>query len=302
MSKLTYSSRFTNVNKYDEDLGTYTGIQIASKLNQKNGQDYKLLDAIDIDWNGAWLAIAGSYINTTSELLDAIDNIAELSDLTWVRNKLDNLTENVENIVSSYVSKENLETLLLSYQQKLIPGKNISIDENNVISTYDLLTTYEAAEEYTTLDTFNEFTKHISNNYYNKVQTNNAIYSQAYNAVQTYIVKNAPEKFNDLEKISEWILSQPESISENFDIFNERLSLLENIVGYSYYDDTIGAYSYSSLIETVYNLIVTTDLIGKDVTKFNNIIYDTNQKVNVSYGLSYSAYSYAFFPFTFIAE
>ena len=91
MSKLSYSSRFTNVNKYDE-TGSYTGIQIASKLNQKNGQDYKLLDAIDIDWNGAWLAVAGSYINNTEELLDAIDKIGELSDFTWINNTLNNLT------------------------------------------------------------------------------------------------------------------------------------------------------------------------------------------------------------------
>ena len=64
MAKLSYSERFTNVKKYDE-AGSYIGLQIVSKLNQKNGQDYKLLDSIDIDWNGAWLAVANAYINNT---------------------------------------------------------------------------------------------------------------------------------------------------------------------------------------------------------------------------------------------
>ena len=38
MARLTYSYIFTNVHKYDE-TGSYTGLQIASKLNQKNGQN-----------------------------------------------------------------------------------------------------------------------------------------------------------------------------------------------------------------------------------------------------------------------
>ena len=299
MSKLSYSSRFTNVNKYDE-TGSYTGIQIASKLNQKNGQDYKLLDAIDIDWNGAWLAVVGSYINNTEELLDAIDRIGELSDLTWINNTLNNLTENVDNIISSYISKEEIGRILDEYQKPLIPGTNISISEDNVISTYELLTTTDAASQYATINSLNDFTKHVINNYYDKTQTNSAIYSQAYYAVQTYIVKNAAEAFNDLEKISNWILEQPQSISYNFDLLDNRLSLLENIVGYSYYDETIGAYSYSSLVETVYNLTFITDTIGQDLTKFNDRVYDIQQKVNVSYDLSNSAYSYAYFAYSFL--
>lgn len=299
MSKLSYSSRFTNVNKYDE-VGSYTGIQIASKLNQKNGQDYKLIDAIDIDWNGAWLAMAGSYINNTEELLEAIDHIADISDFTWIKNELNDLTENVDNILSTYVSKDEIGRILEEYQKPLIPGQNISISEDNVISTYELLTTHEAEAQYAPLESLNDFTRHVINNYYDKNATNAAIYAQTHLAVQAYVVKNAPEQFNDLEKISDWILQQPEGIAYNFDILDDRLSLLENIVGYAYYDETIGAYSYSSLVETVYNLTFITDTIGNDLNKFNDRVYDIQQKVNISYSLSNDAYSYAYFAYSFL--
>ena len=44
MASFTYHERFTNVRKYDDASNTFTGIKIASKLNQKNGEDYKLVD------------------------------------------------------------------------------------------------------------------------------------------------------------------------------------------------------------------------------------------------------------------
>ena len=50
MAKFTYNERFTNITKYDVNSNSYTGIKIASKLNQKNGEDYKLLDVTDLDW------------------------------------------------------------------------------------------------------------------------------------------------------------------------------------------------------------------------------------------------------------
>ena len=68
---------FTNVNKYTEFNGkiTYNGILVASKLNQKNGQEYALIDSIDIDWNNAWVSSFGdsTYLNTTEDLINLLN-------------------------------------------------------------------------------------------------------------------------------------------------------------------------------------------------------------------------------------
>ena len=47
-------------------------------------------------------------------------------------------------------------------------------------------------------------------------------------------------------------------------------------------------------------LTVITDNIGQDLTKFNDRVYDIQQKVNISYNLSDVAYSYAYFAYSFL--
>ena len=176
MARLTYNERFTNVRKYTED-GSYTGLQIASKLNQKNGQDYKLIDAIDIDWNGIWSEAARAYINDTYELITTIDNIADLADLEWVRERINELTENVDLIMSTYVTQSELEEILKHYEHAIEPGEHITISDDNIISTYDLLTPEEAAEKYNTIDEFNLFAQYIQENYLDRVREYRSLYS-----------------------------------------------------------------------------------------------------------------------------
>ena len=299
MSKLTYSERYTNVNKFD-DFGSYTGIQIASKLNQKNGEDYKLIDAIDIDWNGAFMKITGTYLHNTEDLLDIIDNIGDLADLTWVKDKLDKFESDLDKIGSSYVSKSNLDTILGAYQHKLTPGDHISITADNVISAYGLLSEEKAAELYTKSEDFEAFSNYVTNNYYTKNETLNEAKKISYNAIVSYVIKNADHRFNDLEKVSDWILSQPSNIPGDISDLSDRLTALEQVVGYSYYDETLGAYSYSSLIETVYNLLFTVEDTSKQMNNFTEIVYNINNRATESYNLSYAAYSYAYFAYEFL--
>ena len=160
MAKFTYNERFTNVNKYDDFSNSYTGIKIASKLNQKNGEDYKLVDVTDLDWQGAWLRAAGSYINDTYELLEAIDNIADLAELEWVKNKInehDVHITNIVNVLPSYITRNEFESIISQQQRALIPGSYIRIDSENVISTYDLLSISDAEDIYTTKEELNDF-------------------------------------------------------------------------------------------------------------------------------------------------
>ena len=204
MAKFTYNERFTNVNKYDDFSNSYTGIKIASKLNQKNGEDYKLVDVTDLDWQGAWLRAAGSYINDTYELLEAIDNIADLAELEWVKNKInehDVHITNIVNVLPSYITRNEFESIISQQQRALIPGSYIRIDSENVISTYDLLSISDAEDIYTTKEELNDFSNFINENYYDKLSSNALVSNVAYSYINKYVIKNADIRYNDLEKI-----------------------------------------------------------------------------------------------------
>ena len=239
MAKFTYNERFTNVNKYDDFSNSYTGIKIASKLNQKNGEDYKLVDVTDLDWQGAWLRAAGSYINDTYELLEAIDNIADLAELEWVKNKInehDVHITNIVNVLPSYITRNEFESIISQQQRALIPGSYIRIDSENVISTYDLLSISDAEDIYTTKEELNDFSNFINENYYYKLSSNALVSNVAYSYIDKYVIKNADIRYNDLEKISNWILSQSKYVPVDYgdiDTENEK---------YFIYDDTIGEY------------------------------------------------------------
>ena len=241
MAKFTYNERFTNVKKYDDFSKSYTGIKIASKLNQKNGEDYKLLDVTDLDWQGAWLATAGAYINDTYELLEAIDNIADLAELQWVKDKINELDVDVNNIINllpSYVTKEEFDLIISQQQRALIPGAYISIDsDTNIISAYDLLSVQDAANIYTTKEQFNELDQYIQENYYEKWETDNVAKETAYAYIRNYVVKNADKKYDDLEKISDWILSQSKYVPVDYgDIDTDSDKI------YYIYDESTGQY------------------------------------------------------------
>lgn len=241
MAKFTYNERFTNVKKYDDFSKSYTGIKIASKLNQKNGEDYKLLDVTDLDWQGAWLATAGAYINDTYELLEAIDNIADLAELQWVKDKINELDVDVNNIINllpSYVTKEEFDLIISQQQRALIPGAYITIDsDTNIISAYDLLSVQDAANIYTTKEQFYELDQYIQENYYEKWETDNVAKETAYAYIRNYVVKNADKKYDDLEKISDWILSQSKYVPVDYgDIDTDSDKI------YYIYDETIGQY------------------------------------------------------------
>lgn len=220
MASFTYNERFTNVRKYDSTNNTFTGIKIASKLNQKNGEDYKLVDVTDLDWQGAWLAAAGAYINDTYELLDAIDNIADLAELTWVKNKVNELDENVTNIINilpSYLTKEEFDEVISKQQKALTPGAYITIDEDNVISAYDLLSIADAEALYTTKERHDSLVNLLLNDYYNKVDSYELIKEISYSDIQNLVIKDADIRYNDLGKISNWILSQSKYIKVDYD-------------------------------------------------------------------------------------
>lgn len=293
MARLTYNERFTNVKKYDE-TGAYTGLQIASKLNQKNGQNYKLIDAIDIDWNGMWSTAANAYINDTYELIETIDNIADLADLEWIRQRLNELTEDVDLIMSTYVTKTELEELLALYEHALEPGEHITINSENIISTYDLLTPEEADEKFTSLNEFHDFESYIYDNYYTKLETREIADYIAKEDIQNIVVKNADERYDDLEKISYWILQQPEDITGGLEEINARVNRLDEVVGYAIYDEVFDTYTYTGMIEDVNTLFILSQELERNVETAMQQSARAERISIEAYNTSEEAYNFAY--------
>lgn len=296
MAKLTYNERFTDVHKYNED-GSYTGLQIASKLNQKNGQDYKLIDSIDIDWNGVWSSAANAYIYDTYQLFETIDNIADLTELEWVKNKLNELTDDVDLIMSTYVTQDQLNELLSHYEHALEAGEHITIDENNIISTYDLLTPEEANEKFTTIEEFTGFANFIRQNYYDIDTANIVIDRISTENIQELVIKNADEQYNDLEKISYWILQQPDDITGGLEEINNRVNRLDEVVGYSIYNEEFDNYTYSGMILDVYELQNTSKFLINQVNSAVELAEFAAHTSTIAYDTSIEAYDFAYYAY-----
>lgn len=279
---LTYSDIYTNINKYDEN-GSYTGLQIPSKLNQKNGQDYPLLDAIDIDWDGAWLRITNSYINTTEDLFESINKLIDLPDIQWIKNSIDGLTDTIDVILNSYVTTSSLEETLLDYQEKLIPGNYITIDENNIITTYGLLSYTEAVEMFTFQSIFDDLVQYLNKEYYTKAETSTIAYNAAVDNIRSIIIKNADPRYNDLEKISNWILQQ-QDYNDNFDLFNTRINRIDKVLGYVIYNTETLTYSYTD------GLIKETRDLKQQTSELITKIDDLTELSYTAYDMSYNSY------------
>lgn len=192
MAKLTYNtSRFTNVDKWDSN-GSYKGITLSTKINQKNGQDYKLLDVIDIDFNKAWFAPTHSYISNADEFFTAIESLDNSYQVTNISNQL-------QEVIQSYLSKEEFNSIMGQYQGALIYGDHIAVDENNVIFAYDIISNsqlYEFSTSYVSHE-------YLEENVYTKTQTYDFVTDKIYE-----IIGGADDAFDTIQEISEWIMEQ----------------------------------------------------------------------------------------------
>lgn len=192
--RLSYNKEiFTKVNKWDSNF-VYTGIKINEKLNQRNGQDYKLIDAIDIDWNGMWVKFANAYVYNTEDLLFALSYLDQ-SDRYLV------LNSRLSKIESEYVGKDSL----VDMQHILEPGAYIKIDNSSyTISAYGVATLSYVTTSFPTFSYIDEWT-------YTKASTAQAIDDRI-----SEILGNADASFDTLKEISEWIMNHSEYIETNY--------------------------------------------------------------------------------------
>ena len=176
MAVFTYNSEiFTRVDKWDSS-NTYNGILLADKINQKNGQNYKLVDAVDIDWDGMWVSFASTYVNDTEDLLDILRFVDPTERFLIVNQRLNEL------------------------QETLVAGEHIRIDNNNIISTYNLPSFAYVFENYSSYAYLYEYS-------YSRNET-----VQAINDKIIEIIGSADINFDSIQEISEWIMSQIEYI------------------------------------------------------------------------------------------
>lgn len=205
------SKYFSNVNKYitDGDKVSYTGILVASKLSQKNGQDYPLIDLVDIDFNNAWISSLNAYLNTSYDLIYVLDELNKSNDIGLISKEIDDIWNQINEITSSYITHSSLEQILQeNWQRKLTAGDYISIDEETYTISVDGLPTYNYLNTtYTKQSSFNEFVFHIQENYYNKTDTDKVAYDAAYDAILR-VIDGADDAFDTLKEISDWILAQ----------------------------------------------------------------------------------------------
>jgi hypothetical protein len=260
MAELNYNKNlFTNVNKWKINTDgsySYTGILVASKLNQKNGQDYKLIDAIDIDWNGTWISSLKTYVHTTSDLIYVLNALNKNENINALDSKIAKIWEQINEITSTYITYTSLYDILSSgYQKKLVPGEFISIDENsNVITTYDLASYSYLIENYTSLVDHKYLSKKLENNYFTKSQTLENIIAEVKRGIDS-VIDGADSAFDTLKEISDWILEQNRYVEVSKDEVVNGLLDPENEDQFFYFDEETQKYIEITSIEEVETLL-----------------------------------------------
>lgn len=240
MSKFSYNSNiFTNINKTDNN-GNPFGILVSGKFNQLNDRWYPILDAIDIDWDGAFVENLNTYINTTEELILALNL------LSYQSNSISYSLSNYYLTLSyySYLNDKNREEMvdLITY----LSSYSISYIEDVVMS--DLLHKYDVLSE------ISEFvidrSRYIEIDYDLIVKDGKIIRPNRY-----YVEHN-----NVFEEVDyEYILTHPDEQYYDFLIhdiinLNNAVSVLNEAVGKEEYNIYTNTYSYTGLFERVNNI------------------------------------------------
>lgn len=259
-------SKYSNINKFDRYTNTYLGIAIADKLTQKNGQDYKLIDAVDIDWNGIYVPEAETYIYHTEDLIDLLGEMININNFTEVSVRISNAEVTLREIIASYVSRTELGLALGNYQEKLKAGAYISI-LNNVISAYNVLSENDIYNTFSTRQELRDLSDDVHLNYYDKAGVKDFI--------DNTLIKNADPNFNDLEKISNWIKKQ----SKFTPVSNE---YIENNPNETYYKYNSNTEEYVEVtIEEIHNNPDVTYYVLKDsLQNIDELIQKVNELDN----------------------
>ena len=321
MGRLSYNiERFTRVEKYDAVNDSYNGILAASKFNQKNGQDYKLLDVIDVDFDGTWFKPTQSYINNADEFFAAIESLDKTKDLAYI-------SKQIEDITSSYITKSEFESIIGNYQGALNYGDHIAIVGDNTLIAYDVISNSQLYEFSTAYVSYS----YLAATTYTKDETNELVSQRI-----SDLIGGADEAFDTMKEISEWIMEQTsfspidyedidtdsstkyyiyhqdtgkyESVNKEYiethpdeqyyviDSLTGEIQKLSDKIGYVEYSTEIG-YTYTGILKDIHDLNVEDELINRELNSVKeSLIYTRNTAENAlqtsetAYSIAYGSY------------
>jgi len=271
MAALSYNHNiFTNVHKWDNEY-TYLGIQVSGKLNQYNGQDYPILDAIDIDWNGAYVNALNSYVYTTEDLINLF-------------NKLGNFDTTINNnLINNYYNKDQFQTIFNELQQNIDDRFEENIDilteeiTNNLLSRYEILAAIS--------DVLIDKTRYLKVPYGQIVQNNKLTNYGENHEFFTYDEETGifSEVKNKYEIIANPNVDYYIFIINDIIKLNDSIEIIDSIIGKEIYDDDTNTYSYTGF----YNRF---NIIETDISYLTEYL-DNNTEITIeAYNYAYSSY------------
>ena len=263
---LSYNTNiFTQVNKWDKNGNPY-GVLVSGKLNQYNQQGYPIIDAIDIDWNGAYVKNLNCYLYTTEDLINCLNisyanfnNYVSGSYLGYVINNIQgdfsyfaNFTEQIyDDNQNTYNYLKELDYYLHTLDIALDNFKYITLDNISFFSIryseiLDLNTnTFRYPErEYFLFD-------HTSYEYY---------------SVDKNFILNNPNEI--------YYMSAVLNIKEDM----ERIQNIDEFIGKIEYDESEDVYTYTGLLEKLHN--------------YDIELEEIDTKLDMAYEMAYTSYAY----------
>ena len=318
MGRLSYNTeRFTKVNKYDVANDAYNGILVAAKINQKNGQDYKLLDVIDVDFDGTWFAPTQSYINNADEFFAAIESLDKSSKLAYIDKQIFDIT-------STYMTKSEFEGIIGNYQGALEYGDHIAIVNDNVLIAYDVISNSQLYEFSTAYVSYS----YLSSTTYTKDETYLLVADKI-----NELIGGADTAFDTIQEIAYWIIQQTNYVEipyseidtesgTTYYIYNEVTgkyeevdaeyieshpdeqyykvaSLLEEInkindkIGYVDYSPGVG-YTYTGILSDIHELVVEDEIINRELNSVKESLIYTRNTADSALSTAENAYSIAY--------
>ena len=268
---LTYNTNiFTQVNKWDRNNQS-TGVFVSGKLNQYNKQGYPILDAIDIDWDGAFIKSLNSYLYSTEDLINCLDltygNFSNYTSNAYFGYVINNINKDISYLNKSFNESNQITYNLLQDIMNYLDNIDESIDLINSM-TLDNFNFYGVP--YTTIvDTENNSIKYKNRKYY----LFDSLASEYYEVSEYYVLNHPNENY--------FMGAIPNLLKDMDD-----LSILNDFIGYIEYDQYNNTYTYTGLL----------DKLHKYDENINNIYEEleyANQKINDSYSLAYTSYNYA---------
>lgn len=263
---LSYNTNiFTQVNKWDKN-GNPLGVLVSGKLNQYNKQGYPILDAIDIDWNGAYVKNLSTYLYTTEDLINCL-NISYANFNNYVSGSyLGYVISNIEDNFSYYsyfteqiyYDNQNTYNYLLELN-KFLHSLDIALD-NFKYMTLDNISFFMVKYS----DIVNEETqtfKHTNRHYYLYDHT-----TYEYFPIDHDYVLSHP---ND-----EYYMSAVVNIKEDMD----RIENIDEFIGSIDYNLSEDKYTYTGLLERLHNYDI----------EFEEV----NNKLDIAYEMAYTSYAY----------